>query len=527
MAPVLSKLMKTLLLSFVLMTFISLMISAQEVDTGELFSVREGSVEFFNYEGPHDRIETDAQIRGIGSALAGDGRTTLFSGYRITHIPPSNQGEMGADVFEILAGARVDHIDNVRRIVSGYVTEKYGYDRSISDTIALFATYYNAVHRNNMEYLGTTYIPSVLSVLDREKAGISTNYRDWAGNTQMLIPVSLDGTGVHRIDADTVGSEEVIEEIRSLEEDRGTDERKGMVELREDQLEQEKAETAEERARLEEQKEQVQERREEIARQRQQEEQEEQEEQEDSPEQTREERSSQEEELEREQEQIDREEERIARAEEEQQEREEAISTERDRIARDEQESIARAEQEEDEAESDEAGRAVREPVADRARFQFMRVREDQSILLSTILLLNSRTGEVERRSQVNSIRGRRVYPVERGYIAVVGVDNPPQTVKMMLLDSDTLSVTGESREQLYGETWVLIHENSAYAVASLGGGWKLAAFRTDTLEMTASSSMTVNPHGVLSIAAGALIAEGSDGSLLRLNPETLLPVSE
>ncbi len=507
--------------------------AAQEVATGELFSVRAGSVEFFNYEGPHTVIETDEEIRGIGRSLARGEQQAHAGKYRSIHVAPENREKFGADIIEILAGARVDHIDNVRRIISGYISERYGYDRSTSDNIALFTTYYNAVYRGDIEYFSGLYSDRVLDLLAGEKSGIAVSYRDWPGNTQLLIPVSIDGSGLARIDADTVGSDEVVDSIREGEGDRGVDQRKDVVELREDQLEEDKAVTAEERARIEEDKAAVEEERQAVEQDRQDisRRQEEVEEALDEAEpgsgeeealRAEEERLREEEkelagrerQVEERESEISEEEETIARAEEEERQREEAISGERDRIAADEQEAIAR--------EEDAAAAAAAGPRGDTARFSFLRVREEQGSVLSTMVLLNSRTGEEQARSAVNTIRGRRVYPLDTGYAAVVGVDAPPKTVRLMLLDKDTLKVLSETGEQIYGESWVLPGDGVIYAVASIGGMWKLASFREDTLEMVNVGSPEVNPETVMTLAAGSLFAEGRNGNLLRFDPAEL-----
>jgi flagellar biosynthesis GTPase FlhF len=508
-------------------------LSAQEVATGELFSVKAGSVEFFNYEGPHTVIETDEQIRGIGRDLARGDRLTHAGKYRSTHVAPENREQFGADVIEILSNARVDHIDNVRRIISGYIAERYGYDRATSDNIALFTTYYNAVYRRNMEYFSGLYSDKVLVLLESEKAGIAVSYKEWPGNTQLIIPVSIDGGGAARIDADTVGGDEVVAGIREGEGDRGVDQRKDVVELREDQLEEDKAVSAAERDRIEEEKAAVEEEKaaveaERAAIENRQEEVEgalaeaepgsSEEEALRAEEETlraeEQELAGREQQVEEREARVSEEEENLVQAEEEERQREESIGAERDRIAADEQDAITR--------EEEAAAAAAASPRGDTARFSFLRVREEKGVLLSTMVLLNSRTGEEQARSAVNTIRGRRVYPVDTGYAAVVGVDEPPKTVRLMLLDGESLKVISESGEQIYGESWVLPGDGIIYAVASIGGRWKIASFREDTLEMVSTGSPEVNPDTVMTLAAGSLFAEDRNGNLLRLDPAEL-----
>jgi len=516
----------------VLFCFGTLSAWGQSVATGELFSVQRGSVEFFNYEGPHETIESDSQIRGIGRALS-TGDTGQYVGkYRISHIPPETSEALGADVLEILSSARVDHIDNIRRIISGYVAERYGYSRTEADTIALFATFYNAVYRGDMEYISGVYSQKLVKALDSAKAGIATSYREWAGNTQLLIPLSLDGKGEVRISADTVGDETVVEEIRKEESDRGTDERKGMVELREEQLEEDKTLLSEQEQQVEEKQKEVEEKEEEIEEQEkelQEKEAEIEEELEKAPEGSEEEKKLQEEkkQVEREQERLeeekkDLEEDKEQVAEEEAaveekkaetEEREAAVDQEREKIARDEQEAISEREEA--------AGRAEAQE-GEKARFSYMRVRDDQGVLLSTLMLLSSKDGSELKRSGINTIRGRRVYPVEGGYVAVAGLDEPPQSVHLVLLDENELAVTAESSEKVYGESWVLVYENSLYAAVLLENNWKLGRFNATDLRMIDASISFIDPNAVIEQAAGAIIVQDNRGTLMRLDPKSL-----
>ena len=123
-------------------------LSALDVDTEELSYGLKTKIEFLNYQGPHSKIETRQQIMGIGGEL-GSG----FSGipasrnyhnrYRIIHaIDPSALTGFDADIFIIEKDAEVDHINNVRLILAGYLMKMYGYSAEDAATLAEFITYY-------------------------------------------------------------------------------------------------------------------------------------------------------------------------------------------------------------------------------------------------------------------------------------------------------------------------------------------------------------------------------------------------
>ena len=122
-------------------------------------------MEFVNYEGPHDRIDTLPQILGIGRALArdlSDGTGPSFDGkYRVQRIFDPDAEGLSADIFILGEESGVDHIRNLRRIVAAYLSEAYDYEFRDAEILAEFASYYNAVHRGDMDYIEQMYQPRV------------------------------------------------------------------------------------------------------------------------------------------------------------------------------------------------------------------------------------------------------------------------------------------------------------------------------------------------------------------------------
>ena len=250
--------MKKLLLAHVLLVCSLVFASAQEgVDTQELKS-RAKKVEFVNFTGAHAVIETAEQIRNIGRGLASGvsaGAVPAWwqTKYHVFHVPSvAGQNVFGADVFSIDADARIDHINNVRRIVSAYLEQLYRYPRRDADTLALFVSYYNAVNRGDLAYFASRYLPAVASRLDAAKVGISTKYFEWPGATQLVVPISAaagrDILGV--LDASELTSAEVTELLKARE-DKGVAERTAVTDLKAREAEAAKKALEEEQARLE------------------------------------------------------------------------------------------------------------------------------------------------------------------------------------------------------------------------------------------------------------------------------------
>lgn len=250
--------MKKLLLALVLSLCSLALASAQEgVDTEELKSGAK-KVEFVNFTGTHTVIETAEQIRGIGRGLAsgvsaGAVPARWLTKYSVFHVPSvEGQKAFGADIFSIDADSRIDHIDNVRRIVSAYLEQLYAYPRRDADTLALFVSYYNAVNRGDLPYFAGRYLPAVASRLDAARVGISTKYFEWPGATQLVVPISAaagrDILGA--LDASELTSAAVVDLLKERE-DRGVAERTAAADLKAREAEAAKKALEEEQARLE------------------------------------------------------------------------------------------------------------------------------------------------------------------------------------------------------------------------------------------------------------------------------------
>jgi hypothetical protein len=249
-----TKLLPALALLFCALALAS---AQQGVDTEELKTGAK-KVEFVNFTGTHAVIETADQIRGIGRGLAGGVSagavpSRWLTKYSVFHVPSvAGQAAFGADVFSIDADSRIDHIDNVRRIVSAYLEQLYGYPRRDADLLALFVSYYNAVNRGDLPYFAARYLPAVAERLDAAKVGISTKYFEWPGATQLVVPISAaagrDILGA--LDASELTSAGVTDLLKARE-DKGVAERTAAADLKAREAEAARKALADEQARLE------------------------------------------------------------------------------------------------------------------------------------------------------------------------------------------------------------------------------------------------------------------------------------
>jgi hypothetical protein len=233
-----------------------------QVNTDEL-GKGQATVEFFNYEGPVTRIDTRAQIRGIGYTLGtavrgGATRSGAENRYFVIRGASAPEGtRLDADIFGLGAGVGVDHIRNLRLILQGYLEGAYNYSVQDANLLAQYITIYNAVYRGNWRYFSATYKQSVLRYLTADNAGLSVRFNEWPGRTLMLIPLGIGSAGsLSAIDTTSISDSTVLEELRK-EGDLSIDQRKDMVDFKEREAEEaeqealkQQQEIAEEAARL-------------------------------------------------------------------------------------------------------------------------------------------------------------------------------------------------------------------------------------------------------------------------------------
>ena len=226
---------------------------ALEVSRGELQSVNSDTIRFNNYNGPHTVIDSLAAIRNIGTGLgrqiAGNLNNESTAGsenrYYVIHAVDSTTGKLDADIFVLGKNVGVDHVRNLRHIIAAYLVEAYKYSNDDAFTLATFITVYNAVYRGNIDVFNAKYKPVVTKYLHKDSVGLSVNWEEWAGKTEMVIPLADLAGGLSTIDTSVISDRNVIDSMRESD-DRGIEQRKGMVGImdREADTAEEKAETA-------------------------------------------------------------------------------------------------------------------------------------------------------------------------------------------------------------------------------------------------------------------------------------------
>jgi antigen, putative len=532
---------------------------AIEVDKPEIDSVKNKTIEFINYTGPHDAVDSADTIRGIGSNLAGAvkaGRAGDMNRYSVIHcVDPAVKEGLDADIFIIGKNAGVDHINNVRLIIAGYLKAAYGYSDKDAATLAHFVTIYNAVYRKNMDFFNQKYKQVVTKNLTKEKAGLALRYDEWPGQTQIVIPLTdqkYAGT-ISSVDTTSISDKKVVEKMR---EDKGKDleKRKEMVDLKERESEEaaKRAEVAKKEADVK-QKEADKQKKEADTKQKAAEKQKKETEQKQKEAKKAEEKAAttgkpedkkvaeeKKKEAEKSQKETEKKTEEAKKAKETADEKQkkadeakkevkeeekmaekktEEAQTDRKDIASDTQKII-----EEKKAEKKAEGDAA---IASSIPGYGLKVVDD-SKMLSELVLLDLKTEEELRTSGINTIRGRNLHIVGKNLMAIAGTKSGNAVIALVLIDAKSLEIVKQSQENIAGESVLIKNGNDYYAVIDNNGKYFIGRYN-DKLELQAKSAVEVLPYTPITIGDKGLLVQDSKNNirLLKLTDLTNIVVTE
>ena len=470
--------------------------SAIEVNQPELESKGGDSIQFENYSGPHAIIETAAAITNIGTALGAQVAQAPESPaiiqpngkYTLIHaVDPESTEKLDADILVLNANAGVDHIKNLRRIIIGYLTAAYGYDNADADTLATFITVYNAVYRGQLAVFTEKYKETVVQNLSEEKVGLSTNWAEWPGRTQIVVPLSVLRDGLSAVDTSTISDEQVIDALKQ-DEGKNIEARENMASIKERESTDAtvKAQEAQKEAAQQKAAAAAAETPEEVAAA------------------------------------TARAEEAAQTATEQQQQADKKrveAKAEREDIAKDKEEKI---------------------PVVDTSNYITGLFVADESAGLYTFITVDGVEGTTVLSSPVVQIRNRNVYPVtdititgEDGtdvlyptmYVAVCGVDNNHSAVKLCLIDAARLEIQKESREILASGTDLLRNADSFYAIIRDDNGSCYLGQYDKNLVLEHKSSTAVKMSSPLNMTSKGILVTDSNGAPRMLSISDLSTV--
>jgi hypothetical protein len=173
----------------------------QQLAQDELVTTAGRTFSFQTFHGKDSVIQSAEEIVGIGGVLwrtlRVDGkRGTYFGKYEVIRaFDPAATGLLGADIMVFDPGARVNTLDNVQRVVAGYLAAAFGLGPAEAARVGGLVTTYNAAHRGDIAYLSGKYTGAVMAYLTAGNAGIALSYADWPGKTRLVIPLSHAASG--------------------------------------------------------------------------------------------------------------------------------------------------------------------------------------------------------------------------------------------------------------------------------------------------------------------------------------------
>ena len=560
--------------SFVLSAFIAFNAFAIDVNERELKSTGdEGTIVFENYSGPHAVIETVEAIRAIGSGLgnrlkaSGLDKDTVIGAnekYTVIHAVDSSTGKLDADILVINANATVDHIRNLRRIIAAYLASAYGYNEKDANTVATFVTVYNAVYRQNLDSFKGKYKEIVTKNLSTSKCGLSVKWSDWPGNSQIVIPLGefADG-GLSSVETSVISDKNVVKSMKE-EDDKGIDERKNMVDIKEREADaasekaQDAAKTAsQEKKNLDEQK-KVQKNAEKDAAEKKQaadkakEESEKKKQEADKakaeskadPKNAQKKKDADEKQKQAAQAESD------AKAKENEAEKaaeraaEEKERTEEQQAVTDRADEIAEEQQRKADKKQDEAQNERMEIAQDQQEIlnkELQNLKDgtvtglsicDESQMLSNLVKINAKTGDVVRESPVKVIRGRTVLEVKDPvinmatqaimpskssdaslfYMAVCGENSGNGAVKLCLIDAFTMEIQKESEESLSKDSVLVTNGSNYYVVINENGRYYVASYDKQ-IDIKTRSNVAVKESTAITVTSSGLIVTTENGT--------------
>ncbi len=548
--------MKRSLFVIIAMVFVINTANALEVDVDELKSAQR--IRFINYAGKARKQDPEREIRAVGKGLAkrlegkADYATArFFTKYSIIHAVSKEEPEkLSADIFSIDRTARVSHITNVRRIIAGYLEGMYEYSPENAWTLSVFITYYNAVHRGEMDYLSGKYKKIVVGNLNKVNAGMSTRYYDWPGKSKILIPLTEDVKRgkIGTIDAFALTDKKVREAVRK--DDKTLEERKKLTEIKEKGLKEEKEKIAGDKARLAKEKEKTD--REKVLAERKRAELEREKERQrrereavekekkrvaglkDAEEKKKRERElaekekklaekeektrEKEKEAEREEKKVkekeslvSKEKERIAAQEKKTGDKEAALKEEKKEIKEDEvkkdikkepEKAALKLEKKAEELEKkekdlDKREDALRDKQPDKnvyaLKLYYLKIREylEGGHYNNEMYMINAATRKVDFKSPVKNICGSRYDVFSEGIVVITHRGSHRDGHRLTLLDRKTLEAKIDGKDDVSWRSFVEIKEGFIYVVAYVGGSYYLGKYN-DRLERVALSKEKV-----------------------------------
>lgn len=528
--------MKKIIFVFTLSIFIFSLFSF-EVNKSELEnSTNSQIIEFINYTGPHKTIDSIQAIMGIGSELGKNIPQNLqinstFGSdekYKIIHAIDSNEKiKLDADILIIGKNSTVDHITNLRRIISGYLINAYDYSEQDAQTLAVFITVYNAVYRNKIEIFTEKYKKIVIDNISEDKCGLSIDYKDWPGFTQIIIPLyDVSSANISTIDTSVISDSKVVSSMKE-DDDKNIESRKNLVDIKERESEQasenakeSQKKVVEEQKKLTEEKQKTLETKK-IAENSKKEAEVAQKIADENPDDFNAQKEA------NEKQEIAEQNQQIYEEQKNQQEKQEQI-VEEYKSNTQEQQNLAdkkqnEAHQERKEIAKDQTEVQKREATLSQIPVDFGMVLTDENQLLSRLVKFNKQNGEIIKNSPLTVIRNRIVYKTSNGndFVAIAGENVNNGSVKLVIIDENSMEIKSESVKTI-AENSVLVKDGQDfYCIIQEENDFFLGKFG-ENLVLKLKSEIQVKSSTPITVTDSSIIITDINGQFKVISKDDL-----
>jgi hypothetical protein len=556
---------------------------AIEVDIDE---IKTKKVNFVNYTGKGSKSETVSEIKSIGYRLSYQvkkSKTDDLFRYHMKYsilraLAKDDKEKFSADILFIDKDARVDHIRNVRRIISAYLEGMYGYTTREADAVAVYTTYYNAVYRGNLDYFSSKYSTEVTKHLTKNNAGISTLWSDWPGKTAIVIPLTEENKRgeIGGIDPFVISDENVKEEVKKEKDNKTTTDEvikikekeigKNKKDIEEDKkiIEDKKKETQDEKKKIEIKKEETEKKKEEIKKEK----------EETAKIKDPEKRKVKEEEIKKKEDEVKKEEKKITETEKKIVKEEEKIKEDEKKIDKKEEE-IKKKEDEVKKEKTDtvkekttgetkdnknkktETGKDENTSVKDEAlkkkeetlkekekeldkredklkdkdsgegvfglKIYYLEVKDylEGGHYNNTMYMINTTTKKIDFKSPVTNICGRR-YDVFSGGIAVITHTGDHKAGhRLTLIDRETLKEIKTGEDNIFWRSFIEVKDNQIYAIIKDQETYYLGKFDMN-LKLIAKSPEKINSNTFITFFEKSIYINREDKTIIVLKIEDL-----
>ncbi|MCL1833655.1 MAG: hypothetical protein FWG49_04045, partial [Leptospirales bacterium] len=478
-----------------------------EVDIDEIS--KSEKVDFVNYTGQATKSESVSEIKSIGhrlSYLMKSGKSGVLYRYNmkysILRALDKNKEKFSADILFIDKDAKVDHIKNVRRIISSYLEGMYAYTTKEADAIAVYVTYYNAVYRGDLDYFSSKYSPTVMKYLTKNNAGIATVYKEWPGKTAIAIPLTEENMRgeIENIDAFAISESNIRKEVARDKENqeasetlddvkqKDVDKSKKSIEQQKQVIEDRKEKIAEKQTAIEKKKEEIKKDKEEAAKIT-------------DPQQKKakeDEIKKKEAEVKKEEKRIAEEQKRVDTAEEKVKKAEDAVEKKEENIsdnkkedtqnnAQNEQQQKQQQEQQQNTQQDKQSAKTENQTKKESElnkredalkdqnkgdgiyglKIYYLEVKDylEGGHYNNTLYMINTQTNKIDFKSPFTHICGRKYDVFSNGIVVIAHNGDHKAGHKLALIDRDKLTEIVSGEENIFFRSFIEIKNNNIYAI--------------------------------------------------------------